>query len=132
MEFVDQAIAYMRDGFGIVNGDWRNLVIALIAAIFMSSWKQWIPFAVLAVVAHIAIEKLAPVLTARRTSARRTRGRVSRALWTIARTSRVGHGSVQKTSSPASNDSVWGVLGVTQIGSPSISRRRRSVCSCMM
>ncbi len=62
MEFVDQAIAYMRDGFGIVNGDWRNLVIALIAAIFMSSWKQWAPFAVLAVVAHIAIEKLAPVL----------------------------------------------------------------------
>ena len=62
MEFVDQAIAYMRDGFGIVNGDWRNLVIALIAAIFMSSWKQWIPFAVLAVFAHIVIEKLAPVL----------------------------------------------------------------------
>jgi hypothetical protein len=62
MEFVDQAIAYMRDGFGIVNGDWRNLVLALIAAIFMSSWKQWIPFAVLAVVAHIAIQELAPVL----------------------------------------------------------------------
>lgn len=62
MEFVDQAIAYMRDGFGIVNGDWRNLVIALIAAVFMSSWKQWVPFAVLAVVAHIAIEQLAPVL----------------------------------------------------------------------
>jgi len=62
MEFVDQAIAYMRDGFGIVNGDWRNLVIALIAAIFMGSWKQWVPFAVLAVVAHVAIEQLAPVL----------------------------------------------------------------------
>lgn len=62
MEFVDQAIASMRDGFGIVNGDWRNLVIALIAAVFMSSWKQWVPFAVLAVVAHIAIEQLAPVL----------------------------------------------------------------------
>ena len=62
MEFVDQAIAYMRDGFGIVNGDWRNLVIALIAAIFMGSWKQWVPIAVLAVIAYIAIEKLAPVL----------------------------------------------------------------------
>ena len=62
MEFVDQAIAYMRDGFGIVNGDWRNLVLALVAAIIMSSWKQWVPFAVLAVVAHIAIQELAPVL----------------------------------------------------------------------
>ncbi|MBN8608830.1 MAG: hypothetical protein J0L81_18075 [Caulobacterales bacterium] len=62
MEFVDQAVAYMRDGFGIVNGDWRNLVLALIAAIFMGGWKQWLPFAALAVVAHIAIQKLAPVL----------------------------------------------------------------------
>lgn len=62
MEFVDQAIAYMRDGFGIVNGDWRNLVLALIAAVFMSGWKQWVPFAVLATVAHIAIQKLAPIL----------------------------------------------------------------------
>lgn len=62
MEFVNEALAYMRDGFGIVNGDWRALVIALIAAILMSSWKQWIPFAVVAVVIHIAIQKIAPVL----------------------------------------------------------------------
>lgn len=62
MEFVNEALAYMRDGFGIVNGDWRALVIALIAAILMSSWKQWIPFVVIAVVVHIAIQKFAPVL----------------------------------------------------------------------
>ncbi len=62
MGFVDQAIEYMRDGFGIVNGDWRALVIALIAAIVMSNWRQWIPFVVLAVVAHIAIREIAPVL----------------------------------------------------------------------
>lgn len=74
MEFVDQAIAYMRDGFGIVNGDWRNLVIALIAAVFMSSWKQWIPFAVLAVVAHIAIESSRRCwpATAKRSACRRS------------------------------------------------------------
>jgi len=62
MGFVDQAIEYMRQGFGTVNGDWRFLVIALIAAVVMSNWRQWIPFVVLAVVAHIAIQEIAPVL----------------------------------------------------------------------
>lgn len=58
MDFVNQAIEYMQSGFGAVNGDATALVIALIAAIIMSNWKQWIPFVVLAVVVHIIVQKV--------------------------------------------------------------------------
>ncbi|WP_395648063.1 hypothetical protein [Terricaulis sp.] len=58
MEFVNQALEYMKSGFGAVNGDATALVIALIAAIIMSSWKQWIPFVVIAVVVHLIVRKV--------------------------------------------------------------------------
>ena len=62
MDYVNQAVGYLQEGFGIVNGDWRALLIAVVAAILMQNWKQLVPFAVVAVVILIAIERLAPVL----------------------------------------------------------------------
>jgi len=62
MEYVDKAMGYLQEGFGLVNGDWRALLIAVVAAILMQNWKQLVPFAIVAVVILIAIERLAPVL----------------------------------------------------------------------
>jgi hypothetical protein len=62
MELVDQAVAYVREGFGAVN-QLTGLLIALVLTIFMGSWKQWIPFAVLATVLHILINQFAPVIS---------------------------------------------------------------------
>jgi len=61
MEYVDQAVVYLREGFGTVN-DPKGLIIALAAVIFMGSWRQWIPVALVATIIYIAIERLAPVL----------------------------------------------------------------------
>ncbi len=61
MELVDQAVAYLRDGFGTINNP-KGLLIALAAVIFMGSWRQWIPIALVATIIHIAIEIFAPVL----------------------------------------------------------------------
>jgi hypothetical protein len=61
MELLDQAVAYLRDGFGTINNP-KGLLIALAATIFLGSWRQWIPVAAVATVIHIAIERLAPVL----------------------------------------------------------------------
>lgn len=61
MELVDQAVAYLRDGFGTINNP-KGLLIALVAVIFMGSWRQWIPIALVATIIHIAIEILSPVL----------------------------------------------------------------------
>ncbi|MBL8530990.1 MAG: hypothetical protein JNK94_04580 [Hyphomonadaceae bacterium] len=62
MELVDQAIAYLREGFANINNP-KGLLIALAAVIFMGSWKQWLPISLVAVVVHIAIGQLAPVLS---------------------------------------------------------------------
>jgi len=61
MELVDQAVAYLREGFANINNP-KGLLIALAATIFLGSWKQWLPVALVAVVVHIAVEQLAPVL----------------------------------------------------------------------
>lgn len=61
MELVDQAVVFLRDGFGTINNP-KGLLIALAATIFLGSWRQWIPVAAVATVIHIAIEQLAPVL----------------------------------------------------------------------
>jgi hypothetical protein len=61
MELVDQVIAYLREGFGTINNP-KGLLIALAMTIFLGSWKQWFPVAIVAVIVHIAIEQLAPVL----------------------------------------------------------------------
>lgn len=62
MEFVDQAVEYLRDGFANINNP-KGLLIALAAVVFTGSWKQWIPIGLVATIVHIAIERLAPVLT---------------------------------------------------------------------
>lgn len=61
MELVDQAVAYLREGFANINNP-KGLLIALAATVFLGSWKQWLPLSFIAVVVHIAIEQLAPVL----------------------------------------------------------------------
>ncbi len=61
MELIDQAIEYLRDGFGTINNP-KGLLIALAATIFLSSWRQLLPVALVSTVVHVAIERLAPVL----------------------------------------------------------------------
>ncbi len=61
MELVDQAVAYLREGFANINNP-KGLLIALAATIFIGSWRQWVPVAAIATIIHIAIERLAPVL----------------------------------------------------------------------
>jgi hypothetical protein len=61
MELVDSAVEYLREGFANINNP-KGLLIALAAVIFMGSWRQWIPIALVATIIHIAIERLAPVL----------------------------------------------------------------------
>jgi hypothetical protein len=61
MELVDQAVVYPREGFANINNP-KGLLIALAAVIFMGSWRQWLPVALVATIVHIAIERLAPVL----------------------------------------------------------------------
>jgi hypothetical protein len=61
MEYVDQAVAWLRDGFANINNP-KGLLIALAAVLFMGSWRQWIPIGLVATIIHIAIEVLAPVL----------------------------------------------------------------------
>lgn len=62
MEYVDQAINSIREGFLTINHP-KGLLIALAATLFMGSWRQWLPVAVVAVVIHIVIERLTPVLS---------------------------------------------------------------------
>ena len=61
MELVDQAVAYLREGFANINNP-QGLLIALAATIFLGSRRQWVPVAAVATIIHIAIERLAPVL----------------------------------------------------------------------
>ncbi len=48
-------------GFANINNP-KGLLIALAAVLFMGSWKQWLPLALVALVIHIAIDRLQPVL----------------------------------------------------------------------
>ncbi len=61
MEYINQAIAALKDGFGQINHP-QGLIIALIAALLMPSWKQWLIMALLATVAHIAVNDLPGIL----------------------------------------------------------------------
>ena len=64
--FIDNAVQILRDGFANINGNPRGLLIALVATIFMQTWRQWAPIALVAVVVHIAVDVLAPVLSSNR------------------------------------------------------------------
>jgi hypothetical protein len=61
MELIDQAVAYLREGFANINNP-RGLLIALVAVIFLNSWRQWPVLALLATLVHLAIDVLAPVI----------------------------------------------------------------------
>ncbi len=61
MEYVDQAVGILREGFANTNNP-KGLLIALAATLFIGSWRQWLPVAVVATIIHIAIDQLAPVL----------------------------------------------------------------------
>ncbi|MFT3726555.1 MAG: hypothetical protein QM759_01855 [Terricaulis sp.] len=61
MELVDQAINTLRDGFGQINHP-QGLIIALVAALLMPSWRQWLPMALLATIVHIAVDNLPAIL----------------------------------------------------------------------
>ncbi len=61
MEYVDQAVAILREGFANTNNP-KGLLIALAATIFLASWRQWLPVAAVATIIHVAIDTLAPVL----------------------------------------------------------------------
>jgi len=61
MEYVNQILDILRDGFANANNP-KGIFIALAAVIFVNSWRQWIPVALVATVVHIAIDRLAPVL----------------------------------------------------------------------
>lgn len=63
--YLDQAVQVLRDGFTQIN-DPKGLLIALAATIFLRSWGQWIPAAIIAVLIHVAIEHFAPVLAGQR------------------------------------------------------------------
>lgn len=60
--YLDQAIQILRDGFDQLDDNKNGLFIALAATIFLRSWNQWIPTAIIAVVIHMAIDHFAPVL----------------------------------------------------------------------
>ncbi len=59
--YVDQALSFLRDGFNDIN-QVQGLLIALAATVFMQTWRQLLPIALLAVVVHIGVDLLAPVL----------------------------------------------------------------------
>ena len=61
MEYVDQAVAALRDGFLHINQP-TGLIIALIASLLMPSWRQWLIMALLATAAHIAVNYLPGIL----------------------------------------------------------------------
>jgi hypothetical protein len=62
MEIVNSALEYLREGFANINNP-KGLLIALAAVLFMGSWKQWLPLSLVALVIHIAIDRLQPVLS---------------------------------------------------------------------
>ena len=57
MELVDQAVAYLREGFANINNP-KGLLIALAATIFLGSWKQWIPVSLVAVIVLVTLVNL--------------------------------------------------------------------------
>jgi hypothetical protein len=61
MDLVDQAITTLRDGFGQINHP-QGLIIALIGALLMPSWRQWLPISLLATIVHIAVNDLPGIL----------------------------------------------------------------------
>ena len=62
--YLDQAVQVLRDGFTQIN-DPKGLLIALAATVFVRSWGQWIPAAIISTIVYVAVEHFAPVLAGR-------------------------------------------------------------------
>lgn len=62
MELVDRAVAYLNESFLSVNNP-KGLLIALVASLFVGTWLRLVPIAIVAVIVHIVIDALIPVLT---------------------------------------------------------------------
>ena len=62
---LDQAVQILRDGFTQIN-DPKGLLIALAATLFMRSWGQWIPAAVISTLLYVLIAHFAPILAGNR------------------------------------------------------------------
>ena len=60
--FFSALLDFLRDGFGQVNVA-EGLIIALIAALLMPSWRRWLPTAFLATVATMALHIVIPALS---------------------------------------------------------------------
>ncbi len=59
--YLDATWAFLSAGFNEANQA-KPLLIALAATIFMQSWRQWFGVALLAVIVHIAVDVVVPVL----------------------------------------------------------------------
>lgn len=60
MEYVSMVLEHLREGYAEING-LQGLIVALIAAVYVSEWKSFPSVLAAAVVGHVAIDVLAPV-----------------------------------------------------------------------
>lgn len=60
--YLDSLVEFLRAGFNETN-QVQGLLIALAATIFMQTWKQWFGIALVAVVVHVAVDVIVPVLS---------------------------------------------------------------------
>jgi hypothetical protein len=58
---IDNAIQTLRDGFANINHP-QGLLIALVVTVFMKTWKQWIPIALLALIIDRIYAVIQPVI----------------------------------------------------------------------
>ncbi len=59
--YLDAIWSFLSAGFNEANQA-KPLLIALAATIFMQSWRQWLGVGLLAVIVHIAVDVIVPVL----------------------------------------------------------------------
>lgn len=66
--YLDQAWVYLNDLIGLMRGGYNNvnaaqgLVVAIFATVLMKEWKQIWPTALTAVLAHLVLDVLVPVM----------------------------------------------------------------------
>ncbi|MGE3143264.1 MAG: hypothetical protein AB7L65_08075, partial [Hyphomonadaceae bacterium] len=58
---LSEAFDFLRHGFDQTN-QVQGLLIALAATVFMQNWKQWLGVALLALLVHVAVDAIVPVL----------------------------------------------------------------------
>jgi hypothetical protein len=55
---LNQILDFLKGGFSDVNSQILGIIIALVAAYIMSSWRRWLPIAFGAMLAHLVIRDL--------------------------------------------------------------------------